>query len=144
MSSNIEQFVSGIRKIMDDVRLDNPQVLQEISDIYSDVLMERAANQVGPYGDRWADNQPDYAARKGYLPVGVLSGEMIAPANLKVTASFNGGRLYLHHAGTLEAQQHMTWFQRSGRILWGLDADTREKFRAVIANHIHKNLRNKK
>jgi hypothetical protein len=144
MSSNINQFVSGIRKIMDDVRLDHPQVLQEIANVYTDILTERAANQVGPYGDRWADNNPDYARRKGNLPVGVLSGEMTAPANLKVTASFVGGRLYLHHAGTIEAQQHMTWFQKGGRTLWGLDADTREKFRDVIAKHIHNNLRNKK
>jgi hypothetical protein len=144
MSSNIEQFVSGLHKIMDDIRLDHPQILDEIANVYTDVLTERAANQVGPGGVRWDENDPDYARRKGNLPVGILSGEMLAPANLKVTASFTGGRLYLRHGGSPAAQQHLTWFQQGGRILWGLDEDTRQRFRVVISNHIHNNLRNKK
>lgn len=144
MRSNIEQFVSSIRKVMDDISLDHPEVLDKLENTYTDVLTDRAANQVGPGGERWADNQPAYAARKGNLPVGVLSGEMLAPANLKVNAAYIGNRLYLYHGGSPEAQRHLTWFEQGGRILWGLDEDARQRFRTVISNHIHNNLRNKK
>jgi hypothetical protein len=145
MKSNINQFVSGIRKVMDDVRIDHPQVLDDLADAYSDVLSERGAGQVGPGGMNWPENAPEYAQRKGNLPVGVgFTGEMLAPANLKITASFIGSRLYLYHGGSPAAQQHLTWFQKGGRILWGLDEDTRQRFRAVISKHIHESLRNKR
>lgn len=141
--SNIDRFTARIRGLTEAFRIDSQEVMDELGNAYVDVLKDRADNQSGPFGVRWEDNDPRYAARKGNLPVGVLSGVMLDPANLKVDATFANYRLYMRYAGSEEARQHLRWFEQGGRKLWGLDDQTQAAFHEVIRKHIHNTLRKK-
>lgn len=141
--SNIEQLVARIAGLAEAARLDGPVVMTEIGEAYEDILKERADNQSGPFGVRWSDNDPGYAARKGNLPVGVLSGTMLDERNLRVDVSYANHRLYMRYDGSEEARQHLQWFQEGGRQLWGLDDRTRERFREIINGHIQDVVSNK-
>lgn len=140
--SNIEEVVSGLHDLGAALGLDDQGLADELADAYTGMLHDRASSQSGPDGVGWADNQADYSRRKGYLPVGIgITGEMLDPGNLKVSASIQGDQLVFEHAGTETSQQHLKWFEAGGRQLWGVDAETEARFHAIINRYIGEKVR---
>jgi hypothetical protein len=135
--SNINEFIDKLESFSRYLSLEDQSLADALGAAYTETLQDRAANQTGP-GGQWDDNQPDYARRKGNLPVGVgFTGEMLAADNLRVDASFQGRFIYFRHAGSELALLHLRWFEAGGRQLWGLDGDVTEKFHDVISEYIN-------
>lgn len=141
--SNIERFLQGFEDLKEALTLTNdPDLANDLGTAYSDTLKDRAAAGAGPDGVRWDDNQPDYARRKGGLPVGVgLTGQMLDPDNLRVDASFRGNMIYFTYGGSEEARQHLQFFEQGGRQLWGLDEDAIGRLHEVISTYIGNKVR---
>jgi hypothetical protein len=143
--SNIDEFLEGFHELGEALTLDDQELVDALGDTYSDVLRERAAGQVGPDGVSWDANQPDYARRKGYLPVGVgFTGEMLDPDNLKVTGRYQSGNITFDHSGSEASKQHLQFFEAGGRQLWGIDAETEARFSVEINKHIQEKIKSLK
>lgn len=67
--------------------------------------------QHGPAGEGWPDNEPHYKRRKGGLPIGVLTGEMLSPEELAGTRLIGPDAAAMHYGRTGEGQQKARWFE---------------------------------
>jgi hypothetical protein len=102
--------------------------------------LERSAREQDPGFSPWKENDPEYKASKGGLPIGVKTGRMLDPANVF-------GRMYAtrHQIRVLYGQsaaeaRRLEAFESTGRKMWGMDyvikerlmERTREKLRTAL------------
>jgi len=141
-TDNIDDLVSRIQARADrlgDAEDDN--LVADVQTIVGEGQLARAGREIDPSFSQWQPNQPQYAARKGFLPVGVLTGEMLSRENMMGTVQAQGPQITIRYAGSPSARLKVEAFQRGGRLMWGLDdhirAELKERLREKVGHDLH-------
>lgn len=114
-----------LEDLADEINLEAPapggSLGAEVLDIAAVGIAERSLKeQVAPDQSPWADNEPRYAARKGGLPVGVLTGDMLSLVQLEGERDISPRKATARYGVTQEARDKAEWFT-TGRD--GLNAE---------------------
>jgi hypothetical protein len=140
IQSNIDKFCKKLEYLSDVVRTDEG-LGEEIARVIGDRNVERAALEIAPDGTHWADNDPAYAERKGGLPVGVLTGDMLSDDNMRGRVTIGDRSVSVAYGGSEFARAKLGWFAAGGRVAWGMDAAMVEGIRAALRDHVRSRLR---
>jgi hypothetical protein len=140
ISSNIESFCEKLGYLSDVVRTDSG-LGEEIAKVIGDRNVERAALEMAPDGTHWAANEPAYSARKGGLPVGILTGDMLSDDNMRGRVTIGERSVSVAYGGSEFARAKLGWFAAGGRVAWGMDEAMVEGFRTALRDHVRSRMR---
>lgn len=139
--SNIEEIEDRIAGISDCADFDKGGLGDDVQRIIAEGQMKRADHQVDPFGVPWDENTPATLRRKGNLPVGIDTGEMLSESNMFGRAEFEGGYFHVEYAGGAGAVAKLQWFEAGGRVAWGLDENIKAEIMGragqQIGDYIH-------
>lgn len=138
--SNIDEFEQKLTVLSDVLRTDDG-LGEQIAQAHGEMLADRCSRQVGPNGEQWRENEPAYAASKGFLPVGVLTGATLAPDALKGEAAIGEKSVTILYGGGPEEVAKLNYLAASGRVVWGLDDEMRARFRDIVTEFARGKLR---
>jgi hypothetical protein len=88
---------------------------EELADAAADRIRRRSERQRAPDGSRWAPNAPAYKRRKGGLPEGVLTGEMLSPEQVDGRRVVHARVVTMRYATKARARTKALWFQDGTR-----------------------------
>ena len=83
---------------------------EDVLDLMAEDIQDRCRNQLAPDGTTWPDNEPRYAARKGGLPVGELTGEMLDINQIKGQRTIEPQTVEMEYGVSEFAIQKAGWF----------------------------------
>jgi hypothetical protein len=135
---NLDDLNEHMDGIVDSFEQSGDSFIDESKDIVQEHIKSRCDSESNPDGSAWPENQPEYKARKGGLPVGILTGDMLARESLRPNVTTDGDTLHYHYAGGPFEQQKLGWFEDSGRIVWAWDDDLKQKLKYAKAEHMGK------
>lgn len=122
-TDNFPEVEAAIRAFVAAVRLDNGNFGTDLLDVITDDIEENAGRQQAPDGMLWKRNDPRYAASKGFRPVGVKSGLMLARPELIGERKVMPDRAEITYGVSEEARSHASGFEAGGRPLWDISED---------------------
>jgi hypothetical protein len=111
---------SALLALVSCTALDSPAPSGETGPTLADSLFDcdvrgiqsRALNsQSGPEGVQWADNAPAYKARKGGLPVSILTGEMMSDEQLSGVREIGPDEAVMTYGKDDWNRQKAEWFE---------------------------------
>lgn len=135
IKTNIEDFCKRLEFLSDIIRCDQG-LGDDIERVFGDRMVARTREEMGPDGSYWPENEPAYSARKGGLPVGILTGDMLAEQNVRGNVTSGDKFVHMSYAGSDFAKAKLGWFGATGRVVWGLDDAMREGFREAVRDHM--------
>lgn len=135
-TDNLNQVHAHLNDIVDSFRADDGPVAEDVQDIFAEEITAQCDAQMDPEDNTWAENEPAYAERKGGLPVGVLSGDMLSRENLKGNLEVSEDTITITYAGNEFDQQKLVWFEASGRKVWGWNGRAKDRISDLLQNKL--------
>jgi hypothetical protein len=140
-TDNLDELEDRIQqKLVDHFSWEDPKLANDVQQIVYEGQMSRINAEVDPRFTGWKENEPEYKARKGNQPIGVLTGEMVSAENIRGDVRETKETITIRYAGTAKARQKLVWFEEGGRKLWGLDEVIKAKIRERIREHVFTDL----
>jgi hypothetical protein len=145
--SNLDVVAADLRTLVDSLGLESPgesaaTLADDLFDLQAQRIRDRSLAQRAPDGTTWADNEPRYAARKGYKPVGVgLTGEMLSLEQLRGDRRLGDESATMQYGKDAWNRQKAKWFSEGNdrgqpeRPFWEITADDRDALDALARRH---------
>lgn len=111
----------------------------DMLDIITDGIYERSHAQKTPGGATWDKNDPRYAERKGFRPVGILTGEMLSYPELTGTREITPTEAQQRYGRSEETRRKAAHFSAK-RPFFGQAPEDEAPLRRAVEDQIRRRL----